>query len=121
MTQSRVLAPFSPEGASTGKFIGRGVSWKSGSKAEKQQILRGAGVGVPDIERALLSSPEERLLVEDWNGTCDPLAGGDWFDVPRSSRVQPHIAIGALRLVTSMAAGPRGFDLGRAAYLASLR
>jgi len=47
------------------KFIGRGASWKSGSKAEKQQILREVGFGVPDIERAILSASNDVTLVAE--------------------------------------------------------
>jgi hypothetical protein len=47
------------------KLIGRGVSWKSGSKAEKQQILREVGFGVPDIERAILSASNDVTLIAE--------------------------------------------------------
>lgn len=47
------------------RFIGRGVSWKSGSKAEKQQILREVGYGVPDIERAILSASNDVTLIAE--------------------------------------------------------
>jgi Subtilase family len=47
------------------KFIGRGASWKSGSKAEKQQILREMGYGVPDIDRAILSASNDVTLIAE--------------------------------------------------------
>ena len=47
------------------KFIGRGASWKGGSKAEKQQILREVGYGVPDIERAILSASNDVTLIAE--------------------------------------------------------
>jgi Subtilase family len=47
------------------KFIGRGASWKSGSKAEKQQMLREVGFGVPDIERAILSASNDVTLIAE--------------------------------------------------------
>lgn len=47
------------------KFIGRGASWKSGSKAEKQQILREVGYGVPDIDRAILSASNDVTLIAE--------------------------------------------------------
>ncbi|WP_234731344.1 S8 family peptidase [Acidocella facilis] len=45
------------------KFTGRGARWKSGSKAEKQKLLREFGYGVPDIERAVLSAQNDASLV----------------------------------------------------------
>lgn len=47
------------------KFIGRGASWKSGSKTEKQQLLREFGYGVPDIERAILSASNDVTLIAE--------------------------------------------------------
>jgi hypothetical protein len=47
------------------RLIGRGAHWKSGSKAEKQQILREVGYGVPDIERAILSARNDVTLVAE--------------------------------------------------------
>jgi hypothetical protein len=44
-------------------LIGRGAHWKTGPKAEKQQILREVGYGVPDIERALQSARNDVTLV----------------------------------------------------------
>lgn len=45
------------------QLIGRGAHWKTGSKAEKQQILREVGYGVPDLERALLSARNETTMI----------------------------------------------------------
>jgi hypothetical protein len=45
------------------KLVGRGAHWKTGSKAEKQQVLREVGYGVPDIERAILSARNDVTLV----------------------------------------------------------
>jgi len=47
------------------RLIGRGAHWKSGSKAEKQQILREVGYGVPDIERAVLSARNDVTLIAE--------------------------------------------------------
>lgn len=45
------------------RLIGRGAHWKSGSKAEKQWILREVGYGVPDIDRAILSTRNDVTLI----------------------------------------------------------
>ena len=45
------------------QLIGKGAHWKTGSKAEKQQILREVGYGVPDIGRALLSARNETTMI----------------------------------------------------------
>jgi hypothetical protein len=45
------------------KFVGRGAHWKSGSKAEKQKLLREFGYGVPDIDRAVHSARNDATLV----------------------------------------------------------
>ncbi len=47
------------------RFIGRGAHWKSGAKAEKQQLLREFGYGVPDIARAILSASNDVTLVAE--------------------------------------------------------
>ncbi|CEG09834.1 hypothetical protein BN961_03266 [Afipia felis] len=47
------------------KLIGSGASWKSGSKAEKQQVLREMGYGVPNIERAILSASNDVTLIAE--------------------------------------------------------
>lgn len=47
------------------RFIGRGAHWKSGAKAEKQQLLREFGYGVPDIGRAILSASNDVTLVAE--------------------------------------------------------
>ena len=44
-------------------LIGKGAHWKSGSKAQKQQLLREVGYGVPDIERAVLSARNDVTLI----------------------------------------------------------
>jgi hypothetical protein len=38
------------------KLVGGGTHWKSGSKADKQRILRRVGYGVPDLDRAMHSA-----------------------------------------------------------------
>ena len=45
------------------RLIGRGAHWKTGSKAEKQQVLREVGYGVPDIDRAILSARNDVTMV----------------------------------------------------------
>ncbi|MCE4226760.1 S8 family peptidase [Methylobacterium sp. C25] len=45
------------------QLIGRGAHWKTGSKTEKQRILREVGYGVPDIERAISSTRNDVTLV----------------------------------------------------------
>jgi hypothetical protein len=47
------------------KFIGRGAHWKTGSKREKQKLLREFGYGVPDIERAILSARNDMTLIAE--------------------------------------------------------
>lgn len=47
------------------QLVGRGAHWKTGSKAEKQQILREVGYGVPDIDRAILSARNDVTLVAE--------------------------------------------------------
>lgn len=47
------------------RFIGRGAHWKSGGKAEKQQLLREFGYGVPDVGRAILSASNDVTLVAE--------------------------------------------------------
>lgn len=47
------------------RLIGRGARWKTGPKAEKQQILREVGYGVPDIERAILSARNDVTLIAE--------------------------------------------------------
>jgi hypothetical protein len=46
-------------------LVGRGAHWKTGSKAEKQQILREVGYGVPDIDRAILSARNDVTMVAE--------------------------------------------------------
>ena len=45
------------------RLIGRGAHWKSGSKRERQRILRNVGFGVPDLERAVKSAANDVTLV----------------------------------------------------------
>lgn len=45
------------------RLIGRGARWKTGSKAEKQQILREMGYGVPDIGRAIQSARNDVTMI----------------------------------------------------------
>jgi len=47
------------------RLIGRGAHWKTGTKSEKQQILREVGYGVPDIGRAVLSARNEVVLIAE--------------------------------------------------------
>jgi hypothetical protein len=47
------------------RLIGRGAHWKTGAKAQKQQILREVGYGVPDIERAILSARNDVTLIAE--------------------------------------------------------
>lgn len=44
------------------KFIGKGRSWKSISKGERQQLLREFGYGVPDLRRAVTSARNDVTL-----------------------------------------------------------
>jgi hypothetical protein len=46
-------------------LIGRGAHWKTGSKRDRQQILREVGYGVPDIERAILSARNDVTLIAE--------------------------------------------------------
>ena len=47
------------------QLIGRGAHWKTGSKGEKQQVLREVGYGVPDIGRAILSARNDVTLIAE--------------------------------------------------------
>lgn len=47
------------------RLIGRGAHWKTGSKGDKQQVLREVGFGVPSIERAILSARNDVSLVAE--------------------------------------------------------
>ena len=47
------------------RLIGRGAHWKTGSKAEKQRVLREVGYGVPDIERAILSARNDVTMIAE--------------------------------------------------------
>ncbi|MDB5407453.1 MAG: hypothetical protein JWL84_2365 [Rhodospirillales bacterium] len=47
------------------QLIGRGAHWKTGSKGEKQQIIREMGYGVPDIDRAILSARNDVTLIAE--------------------------------------------------------
>lgn len=44
-------------------LIGSGAHWKTGTKAEKQRILREVGYGVPDIQRAIMSARNDVTLI----------------------------------------------------------
>ncbi|AOG04092.1 S8 family peptidase [Bosea sp. RAC05] len=46
-------------------LIGRGAHWKTGSKADKQKVLREVGYGVPDIDRAVLSARNDLTMVAE--------------------------------------------------------
>ena len=54
------------------QLIGRGAHWKTGSKAEKQKILREMGYGVPDIERAILSARNDVTLIAEADDQIAP-------------------------------------------------
>ncbi|MGO4381444.1 S8 family peptidase [Pseudoduganella sp. RAF19] len=45
------------------RFIGQGAHWKTGTKADKQRLLREYGYGVPDVERAILSAKNDATLI----------------------------------------------------------
>lgn len=45
------------------RLIGRGQHWKTGTKAEKQAILREVGYGVPDLKRAINSARNDVTLI----------------------------------------------------------
>lgn len=44
------------------RLIGRGEHWKTGTKREKQAILREVGYGVPDLQRAINSASNDVTL-----------------------------------------------------------
>lgn len=56
------------------RLIGKGAHWKTGSKGEKQRILREVGYGVPDIERAMLSARNDVTLIAE--AEIQPFATG---------------------------------------------
>lgn len=45
------------------QFIGAGAHWKTGTKGQKQKILREVGYGVPDIERAISSARNDMSMI----------------------------------------------------------
>lgn len=45
------------------QLIGTGAHWKTGTKSQKQRILREVGYGVPDIERAMWSARNDLSMV----------------------------------------------------------
>lgn len=47
------------------QLIGKGAHWKTGSKAQKQQIVREMGYGVPDIDRAIRSARNDVTLIAE--------------------------------------------------------
>lgn len=47
------------------RLIGGGAHWRTGSKGEKQRILREVGYGVPDVERAMLSARNDVTLIAE--------------------------------------------------------
>jgi hypothetical protein len=47
------------------RLVGRGAHWKTGSKGEKQRILREVGYGVPDVGRAVLSARNDVTLIAE--------------------------------------------------------
>jgi hypothetical protein len=56
------------------RLIGRGAHWRTGSKGEKQRILREVGYGVPDVERAMLSARNDVTLIAE--AEIQPFATG---------------------------------------------
>jgi len=69
------------------QLIGRGAHWKTGSKGEKQQILREMGYGVQDIERAILSARNDVTLIAE--AEIQPFAfGGGLYSVRSRSRLK---------------------------------
>jgi hypothetical protein len=56
------------------RLIGRGAHWKTGSKGEKQRILREVGYGVPDVERAISSARNDVTLIAE--AEIQPFATG---------------------------------------------
>lgn len=57
------------------RLIGRGQHWKTGSKAEKQAILREVGYGVPDLQRAINSALNDVTLIAE--APIQPFVKGD--------------------------------------------
>ncbi|MGN2251808.1 S8 family serine peptidase [Frateuria sp. GZRe12] len=45
------------------QLIGTGAHWKTGTKRQKQKILREVGYGVPDIERAMWSARNDMSMI----------------------------------------------------------
>jgi hypothetical protein len=45
------------------RLIGTGAHWKTGTKSQKQKILREVGYGVPDIERAMWSARNDMSMI----------------------------------------------------------
>ncbi|MCF1449360.1 S8 family peptidase [Agrobacterium vitis] len=45
------------------KLIGTGAHWKTGSKGDKQRILRDVGFGVPNLSRAIASARNDTTLL----------------------------------------------------------
>ncbi|GAB3781435.1 hypothetical protein GCM10028797_06150 [Dyella agri] len=45
------------------QLIGTGAHWKTGTKSQKQKVLREVGYGVPDIERAILSARNDMSMI----------------------------------------------------------
>ncbi|MGO4702438.1 S8 family serine peptidase [Dyella sp. 2RAB6] len=45
------------------QLIGTGAHWKTGTKSQKQKILREVGYGVPDIERAMWSARNDMSMI----------------------------------------------------------
>ncbi len=58
------------------QLVGKGAHWKSGSKAQKLQIVRTVGYGVPDLERAMLSAKNDMTLVAQ--AELQPYIMGDY-------------------------------------------
>jgi hypothetical protein len=45
------------------RLVGSGAHWKTGSKAQKQKILREVGYGVPNLDRAIRSAKNDLNLI----------------------------------------------------------
>ena len=45
------------------QLVGRGAHWKSGPKAQKLQVVRTVGFGVPQLDRAIMSAKNDMTLI----------------------------------------------------------
>jgi len=61
------------------KLIGTGAHWRTGSKGDKQRILRDVGFGVPNLSRAIASARNDTTLLAQ--AEIQPFAVGQGGDV----------------------------------------